>query len=46
MKSYQKELWFETRSSRELINITPDVNKCLSESGIKQGLLLCKAKRN
>ena len=43
MKSYQKELWFETRSRRELINITPDVNKCLRESGIKQGLLLCNA---
>lgn len=43
MKSYQKELWFETISRRELINITPDVNKCLSESGIKEGLLLCNA---
>ena len=43
MKRYQKELWFETISRRELINITPDVNKCLSESGIKEGLLLCNA---
>jgi len=43
MKSYRKELWFQTNSRRELINITPEVNKCLQESGIKQGLLLCNA---
>ena len=43
MKSYKKELWFETRSRRELINITPDVNTCLQESGILEGLLLCNA---
>jgi len=43
MKSYRKELWFETRNRRELINITPDIRQCLSESGIKEGLLLCNA---
>lgn len=43
MKSYKKELWFETRSRRELINITPQVRQCLAESGIKEGLLLCNA---
>ncbi len=43
MKSYKKELWFETRSRRELVNITPDVNVCLQESGIREGLLLCNA---
>ncbi len=43
MKSYRKELWFQTKSRRELINITSEVNKCLQESGIKQGLLLCNA---
>lgn len=43
MKSYRKELWFETRQRRELINITPKVNECLRESGIKEGLLLCNA---
>ncbi|MFP4367278.1 MAG: secondary thiamine-phosphate synthase enzyme YjbQ [bacterium] len=43
MQSYKKELWFETRNRRELINITPDVAKCLAESGIKEGLLLCNA---
>ncbi len=43
MKSYRKELWFETRSRRELINITRDVEACLTESGIKEGLCLVNA---
>ena len=43
MKSYRKELWFETSKRRELINITPQLNECLRESGIKEGLLLCNA---
>lgn len=43
MKSYRKELWFNTSNRRELINITPDINECLRESGIKEGLLLCNA---
>jgi len=43
MKSYRKELWFETEHRRQLINMTPEVEKCLYESGIKEGLLLCNA---
>ena len=43
MKSYRKELWFDTRSRREFINITPHVEECLSESGIKEGFVLCNA---
>ena len=43
MKSFRKELWFETRQRRELINITDAVNDCLRESGIREGLLLCNA---
>ena len=43
MKSYKKELWFNTKSRREFINITPEVEQCLRESGIKEGLLLCNA---
>ena len=43
MKSYRKELWFETKSRREFINITPAIERCLEESGIKEGLLLCNA---
>ena len=43
MKSYRKELWFEIRGRRAFINITPQVQNCLKESGIKEGLLLCNA---
>lgn len=43
MKSYRKELWFETKNRRELINITSDVILALKESGIKEGLVLVNA---
>jgi secondary thiamine-phosphate synthase enzyme len=43
MKSFRKELWFNTSTRREFINITPLVRQCLSESGIKEGLILVNA---
>jgi secondary thiamine-phosphate synthase enzyme len=43
MKSFRKELVFHTSKRREFINITPQIQNCLSESGIKEGLLLCNA---
>ena len=43
MKSYRKELWFHTRTRRELVNITSQVQQCLAESGIQEGMLLCNA---
>jgi len=43
MKTFRKELWFETAKRRELFNITTAVNSCLEESGIREGLLLCNA---
>jgi len=43
MRTYRKELWFETRKRREFINITRHIDDCLRESGIKEGLLLCNA---
>jgi secondary thiamine-phosphate synthase enzyme len=43
MKSYRKELWFNTTSRRQYINITPQVVQCLEESGIREGLVLCNA---
>ncbi len=43
MKSYRKELWFNTSSRRDFINITPEVEECLGESGIKEGFVLCNA---
>lgn len=43
MKSYRKELRFNTKKRRELINITPEIEKCLEESKVTEGLLLCNA---
>jgi secondary thiamine-phosphate synthase enzyme len=43
MKNYRKELWFNTKTRREFINITPQVEECLGESGIKDGLCLVNA---
>jgi secondary thiamine-phosphate synthase enzyme len=43
VKSYRKELWFEVPTRRAFINITPKVEECLRESGIREGLLLCNA---
>ncbi len=43
MKSHKKELWFETRQRRELINITPKVEESVRESGIREGLCLVNA---
>jgi secondary thiamine-phosphate synthase enzyme len=43
MKSYCKELWFNVPTRRAFINITPEVERCLAESGIREGLLLVNA---
>jgi len=43
MKSYHKELWFHVPTRRAFVNITPEVEQCLAESGIREGLLLCNA---
>ena len=43
MKSYRKELWFDIKQRLELLNITPEVNRCLAESSIREGLCLVNA---
>jgi secondary thiamine-phosphate synthase enzyme len=43
MKSYRKELWFNLPSRRGFTNITPQVEACLHESGIREGLVLINA---
>ena len=43
MKSYRKELWFEIPSRRGFVNITGEVDACLRESGISEGLCLVNA---
>ncbi|NIQ98219.1 MAG: YjbQ family protein [Desulfuromonadales bacterium] len=43
MKSYRKELWFDIPTRRAFINITPDVQACLDDSGIHEGFCLVNA---
>jgi secondary thiamine-phosphate synthase enzyme len=43
MNSYRKELWFNVPSRRAFLNITPQVEECLRESGIREGLCLVNA---
>lgn len=43
MRSYRKELWFKVPQRRGFINITPQVEESLRESGIQEGLVLVNA---
>jgi secondary thiamine-phosphate synthase enzyme len=43
VKSYRKELLFNTDKRVEFVNITPQVNQCLKESRITEGLVLVNA---
>lgn len=43
MRTYRKELFFEIPQRRGYVNITGQVEACLRESGISEGLLLCNA---
>ncbi len=43
MKSYRKELWFNVPQRLAFINITPQVEECLMESGVREGLALVNA---
>jgi secondary thiamine-phosphate synthase enzyme len=43
MKHFRKELWFKTSQRRIFINITGQVQACVNESGIQEGILLCNA---
>ena len=43
MKSFRKELWFNTKQRRDFINISREVQEAIDESGIKEGLCLVNA---
>jgi thiamine phosphate synthase YjbQ (UPF0047 family) len=43
MKTHRKELWFNIPSRRGFVNITPQVEEALRESGVKEGLVLVNA---
>ncbi|MBU1726788.1 MAG: secondary thiamine-phosphate synthase enzyme YjbQ [Candidatus Omnitrophica bacterium] len=43
MKTFRQELWFNTKSRQEFINITPQVEELVKKSGVKEGLCLVNA---
>ncbi len=43
MKHFRKELWFNVPSRRGFVNITPQVEECVRESGVQNGFVLCNA---
>ncbi|MGO9097448.1 MAG: secondary thiamine-phosphate synthase enzyme YjbQ [Bryobacteraceae bacterium] len=43
MKSFRRELWFEVPGRRAFVNITREVEDCLRESGVEEGLVLVNA---
>lgn len=45
MKSYRQELWFELPRRRQLVNITAQVEQCLRESDVQEGLCLVNTTR-
>ena len=43
MKWFREELWFQTKTRREFINITPEVERIVQQSGVREGLVLVNA---
>ncbi|MFH1969027.1 MAG: secondary thiamine-phosphate synthase enzyme YjbQ [Verrucomicrobiota bacterium] len=43
MKSYRHEVWLEVPARRGFVNITPDVERAIAKSGIREGLVLVNA---
>lgn len=43
MRSYREELWFETKTRRAYLNITPQVEAIIKKSGVQEGLVLVNA---
>jgi secondary thiamine-phosphate synthase enzyme len=43
MKSFTRELWFETKKRYEFVNISNELDALVRESGIAEGMLLCNA---
>lgn len=43
MKNYREELWFHTKTRREFINITPQIENAILNSKIKEGFVLVNA---
>ncbi len=46
MKSHTEYLWFNTRNEHEYVNITNEVERIVTASGIKEGFVLVSTKQN
>jgi thiamine phosphate synthase YjbQ (UPF0047 family) len=46
LKSYRKELWLNVPARMAFVNITAQVEVCLGESGIREGIVLVKTKKS
>ena len=43
MRSHTEYLWFNTKTHRDYINITPEIERILKKSGIREGMILVSA---
>ena len=43
MRSHREELWFETKERTEFVNITPEVERIVEASGVREGMVLVSA---
>jgi secondary thiamine-phosphate synthase enzyme len=43
VKTYRKELWFELPQRRGFVNITAAVQQAVTDSGVREGMVLCNA---
>ncbi len=43
MKSLREELWFNVKTRRDYINITPQVEELVRQSGVQEGMCLVNA---
>jgi secondary thiamine-phosphate synthase enzyme len=43
VKSFRKELWFEVPGRRGFVNVTRQIEACVRESGVREGLVLVNA---
>ncbi len=40
MKAYRKEIWMNLPGRTGFVNVTPEVEECVRESGVKEGICL------
>ncbi|MDD5718906.1 MAG: secondary thiamine-phosphate synthase enzyme YjbQ [Candidatus Krumholzibacteria bacterium] len=43
MQSFRREIWLEVPTRRAFLNLTPQIEACVAESSIKEGLCLINA---